>query len=203
MAGGFFVAQINDGGTIYNLITSPLPDGQYSLGGSGIANILYKTTATADFPSATFQNEVYGLPANDAGNDADHPAFQWARSLNIGGFSDWYIPAKNELEIVYRFLKPTTDVNSTSFGANPNAVPVPTSNYTPLDPLQCQNYDFTNASVQGWLPVTAGTLNITYMCSTEDSFGTGYYKFFFSQGAQYLQAKNQAGYARVIRRTPA
>ena len=31
-------------------------------------------------------------------NDANHPAAQFCEGLTIGGFSDWYMPAKNEQE---------------------------------------------------------------------------------------------------------
>jgi len=58
--------------------------------------------------------------------------------LTIGGYSDWYMPAKNELEVLYYWLKPTTDSNDTGDGANPNAVsPEPiNTDYSSSDPAQ-------------------------------------------------------------------
>ena len=69
-------------------------------------------------------------------NDASHPAAQFCEGLTIGGYSDWYMPAKNELEICYYNLKPTTTNNSTGSGTNTNAVPSRGSNYTTGTPAQ-------------------------------------------------------------------
>jgi hypothetical protein len=69
-------------------------------------------------------------------NDASHPAAQFCESLTIGGFSDWYMPAKNELEVCYYNLKPGTTTNNTSSGTNTNAVPSRGSNYTSGTPAQ-------------------------------------------------------------------
>jgi hypothetical protein len=69
--------------------------------------IAYKNAATASLPSATYQNEVYGKPANDVDSSATYPAFQFARGLTIAGLSDWYIPAKNELAILFNNLGPS------------------------------------------------------------------------------------------------
>ena len=49
-------------------------------------------------------------------NNASHPAAQFCEGLTIGGFSDWYMPARNELEICYYNLKPTTQNNNTGGG---------------------------------------------------------------------------------------
>lgn len=34
-------------------------------------------------------------------NNADHPAGNWTATRSIGGFSDWYFPARNELNVLY------------------------------------------------------------------------------------------------------
>jgi hypothetical protein len=128
-AGGYFAGQINDGGTIYNLIVAPKATGESS------STLQYKTTNSAD-ANPNSRNEVYGKLATDQFNDVDHPAFQFAKGLSIGGFTDWYVPAKNELEILYYNLKPTTGANNTSSGINPNAVPPRASNYTASVPGQ-------------------------------------------------------------------
>ena len=52
------------------------------------------------------------------------------------GYEDWYLPAKNELEIAYYNLKPSTDANVGTSGINQNSVPRRDSNYTSSDPSQ-------------------------------------------------------------------
>lgn len=45
-------------------------------------------------------------------NAAAYPAANWARNLSIGGYTDWYIPARDELELMYRNLRPSTTNNA-------------------------------------------------------------------------------------------
>ena len=77
-----------------------------------------------------------------AGNSTIYPLANFCNDLVIGGFSDWYMPAKNELEICYYNLKPSTDTNNTSFGTNANSVPTRTSNYTNSVPAQTSATNF-------------------------------------------------------------
>ena len=43
-----------------------------------------------------------------------YPAAHWANDLTINTYSDWYVPARDELELCWRNLKPATDNNYTS-----------------------------------------------------------------------------------------
>ncbi len=62
-----------------------------------------------DMPTAT-QTLTEGWEATNAmvaaGTDTEYPAAHWARALVINGYSDWYIPARDELELAWRNLKP-------------------------------------------------------------------------------------------------
>lgn len=75
--------------------------------------------ANAALPTAC-QTLTEGFAATQAMRDADtstvYPAAHWARSLNIGGRTDWYIPARDELELCWRNLKPVTNNNWTTAG---------------------------------------------------------------------------------------
>jgi plastocyanin len=61
--------------------------------------------------------------------DSEYAAAAYADQLSIQGtdgitYNDWYIPARDELEMLYRNFKPTNDVNdTTSPAANGNSVP--------------------------------------------------------------------------------
>src|SRR5687768_13406728 len=89
--GGFYIGNIIDGGALYYLVLAPKSSGQSS-------SLAYKTTSTADTGASSTTN---GLANSNAINDANHPAAQFCRGLSIGGFSDWYLPAKDELSAVY------------------------------------------------------------------------------------------------------
>jgi hypothetical protein len=189
LGGGYFAGQINDGGTIYNLIVAPVATGQ--------TNAQYKTTSTASLPAATYQNEVYGKPTNDVDSSATYPAFQFARSLSIGGFTDWYIPAKNEMDIIYYNLKPSIDSNSTADGINPNAVPARTSNFTTTVPGQTTSTLFQTGGSEAFT-----TAN--YWTSSEDSGNTNQAWRKFMQDARNQGTNKTTIYlVRAIRRVAA
>jgi hypothetical protein len=126
--GGYFAGQISTAGNgiaDYNLVVGPVASAQSTL--------QWQTSPT----STSGTSSVINGPANSAAmNDASHPAAQFCEGLTIGGYSDWYMPAKNELEICYYNLKPTTTNNSTGSGTNTNAVPSRGSNYTTGTPAQ-------------------------------------------------------------------
>jgi hypothetical protein len=58
------------------------------------------------------------------GNSTVYPAAHFCNDLSIGGYSDWYLPARDELELIYRNLKPVTNNNVATTdrptGATPN-----------------------------------------------------------------------------------
>ncbi len=187
--GGFFAGQIDDGGIIYNLVVAPKSTGENS-------SVQYKTSAAAD-TNPPSQNEANGSLATATFNDAAHPAFQWASALNINGKTDWYIPAKNELEIIYRNLKPTTTSNNTSSGANSNAVPSATGNYTSGNPAQTTVTAFQTGNSEAFA-------SAVYWSSSEFSSLTGRaWIQSFNNGYQNNGNKGDIQHARAIRRVPA
>lgn len=93
----------------YRLIVAPKSSGEN-------AGIAMKNANTA-LPTAC-QTLTEGWLATEAMKNADtstvYPAAHWARGLSIGGFNDWFIPARDQLELCWRNLKPTTDNNYTT-----------------------------------------------------------------------------------------
>jgi hypothetical protein len=127
------------------------------------------------------------------GSSTVYPAAHFCNDLVIGGFSDWYMPAKNELEVCYYNLKPTTTSNYTSSGINANAVPARASNYTSGTPAQTSSTDFRSTGAEDFLIASP------YWSSTELTSSNGSIQNFYN-GRQNSYAKDYAGALRAIRR---
>ena len=92
-------------------------------------------------------------------NNASHPAAQYCRSMNAGGYTDWYLPSRNELALCYRYLKLTTDNNATGLtsggnllanhGTNPNSDPAGAA-YTTTNPAQTTVTTFQSGGVEAF-----------------------------------------------------
>lgn len=188
--GGYFAGQISTAGNSvadYNIVIGPKASAQTSS--------KWKNVATAT-PGA--DSSING-PQNTADMVADgsstvYPAAHFCNDLVTGGYSDWYMPARNELEICYYNLKPSTNNNNTATGTNSNAVPARASNYTnsPQDPSQ------TSATIFQYLGSEAFDLNY-YWTSTEVS-STDAARRDFGNGSAYNTIKYDTYRVRAIRR---
>ena len=187
--GGFYAGQISTAGNgiaTHNLVVGPLSTAQNS-------SVQWKTSNTTTAGTTS----VIDGPANSAAmNNADHPAAQFCEGLTIGGFSDWYMPARNELEVCYFNLKPTTTSNNTSSGTNTNAVPSRGSNYTSGTPAQTLAAAFQSGGSEAFVAIGDG-----YWASTESSAPFGWRQN-FNVGAQYSNFKTSSYRVRAIRRVP-
>jgi Protein of unknown function (DUF1566) len=187
--GGFYAGKISVAGNgiaSHYLIVAPKATGENS-------SRQWKTTNT----STAGTSSLIDGPANSAAmNNASHPAAQFCEGLTIGGFSDWYMPARNELEVLYYFLKPTTDANNTNFGSNANAVfPEPrNTNYTSGAPAQTSATAFRLGGAEAFSA-------IDYWSSTESSATLAWAHFFFS-GNQSNFGKINSFHVRAVRRVP-
>ena len=200
--GGYYAGKITDAGVTYYLIVAPKATGENSAK-------QYKTTN--DAAPAAAQTLTNGPAATTAMNSATYPAAQFCKGLTIGGFSDWYLPARDELEVVYRNLKPTTAANFTSLrdttnlgtgfgvdgqinGYNANSVPAG-AGYTSSVPGQTTVASFITAT-----GTEAFAANV-YWSSTEFST-TAAWGQYFSNGVQINSSKNNSIYCRAVRRLP-
>jgi hypothetical protein len=112
--GGFFVGTINDGGQHYYLVLAPKASGARSGQGPGGVD----ATACTSRSNGLFNTDI--LAANGS------PDALWCKSLTIGGFNDWYMPAVEEWDIAYPVVKDAAATSGTFFGCmatNPDAVP--------------------------------------------------------------------------------
>ena len=186
--GGYFAGQISTAGNgiaDYNLVIGPKSSAQSS------TTLQAKTAATTTAGTSS----VIDGPANStAMNNASHPAAQFCEAVNTGGFTDWYMPAKNELEILYFNLKPTTATNLTTTGGNTNAVPSRGSFYTAGTPAQTAAAAFQTGGAEA--------LNANgYWSSTESPVRPGNEEGqYFSDGSQFDGAKTNTYRVRAVRR---
>ena len=132
--GGFFAGQIEQSGTKYNLVIGPVSSAQ--------STKQFKTTNTATTGTTS---DIDGPTNSSNMNNASHPAAEFCEGLTIGGFSDCYMPARNELEVCYFNLKPTTASNDVGSGINPNSVPARASEYTAGTPAQTSSSELSNS----------------------------------------------------------
>jgi hypothetical protein len=185
--GGFFAGQISttaDGVATHNLVIGPLSSAQN-------ASVQWKTTNTTTAGTSS----VIDGPTNSSNmNDASHPAAQFCESRTIGGFSDWYMPAKNELEVCYFNLKSTTTSNNTSSGTNTNAVPSRGSNYTIGTPAQTSAAAFQSGGSEAF------AFHV-YWSSTENS-ATYAWRQSTANGNQGYSYKDFSRHVRAVRRIP-
>jgi hypothetical protein len=137
--GGYFAGYIShtaDGVATHRLIVAPAATGATGTGYTLTTNLQQKTAASSTSGSASGFDGAANTAAMVAAGINAHPAAKFCTELTIGGFSDWYLPARFELDIAYENLKPTTNNNSTSWGINDYSVPKRTSNRTTTVPGQ-------------------------------------------------------------------
>lgn len=188
--GGFYAGQIGVASVAtHYLIVGPVASAESSL--------QWKTSATA---TAGTSSVIDGPANSNAMNNASHPAAYFCKGLTIGGYTDWYMPAKNELEVCYYNLKPKTVLNTTGSGLNYNAVPTH-GDYTAGTPTQTSAANFV---------ITTGAeafAQFYYWTSTEKPggaapTGTQANNCYFGNGNQGSYQKNYPSTVRAIRRIP-
>jgi hypothetical protein len=196
-AGGFYVGQISttaDGVATHNLVISDKAEGE----------ILGKKWGPA--PANTYVSGVIDGPTQSAylaSIGTTYEAATFCETLTSGGYSDWYLPALYELEVLYYFLKPvdsSTSPNSTFYGANPYAVDPEfiNINYTSGRPLGRPPTIFQLGGSQA---LTEGRYWVCSENPTDPSY-TGRYISFFNGAVGGTLKNTTTSYTRAIRRVP-
>ena len=187
--GGYYAGKISTAGNgvaDYCLIVAPKATGEQ-------ASTTWGPTATT-----TGITSVIDGPGNTASLAAlagTYAAADWCAALDIGGFTDWCLPAKNEFEVLYFNLKPGTTANNTSYGSNANAVsPEPQStNYSAGAPAQTGVTLFQTGQAEAF------GANF-YWSSTEYDADSSWAQT-FSNGGQNAYSKDASTpYVRAVRR---
>jgi hypothetical protein len=193
--GGYFAGQISTSGNgvaDYNLVVGPAST-------ADSAPIMWKNSGGT---TAGTSSNING-PANTAsmvaaGTSTVFPAAHFCNNLVVGSYSDWYMPAKNELEICYYNLKPTTTSNLTAiqYGANANSVPTRTTGYTTGTPAQTSAANFQSTGAEDFSTVR-------YWSSTQNDGSTSQAFFkLFDDGQQDSSFKYNTSRVRAVRRVP-
>lgn len=180
--GGYYAGQILVAGLNYALVLSPA---------AGEGGYLPYYEGAGDFTGGSSVNDGWLIRNNMmAIGISDFYQQQFCVNLTIGGFTDWYMPSQDELEMVYRNFKPTTAANNTSTGANTSSVPN-TSNYTAGNPVRNTNTIFQSGGAQA--------LN-AYDYASGTSSGGNYSLRNMGSGATTLSGFNGWYSTRAVRR---
>jgi hypothetical protein len=192
--GGYFAGYIShtaDGNPTHALIVAPRATGATGSSYTLTTSLQWKTanTTTADTTSAF--DGVANTAAMVTAGIANHPAAEFCVNLNIGGFTDWYLPSRYEMDIAYFNLKPSTAGNDTTTGINDYSVPKRTINYTAAYPAQ--------TTVTAFNTSTEAFLTTVHWSSTENS-ATAAWRPTFATGLQAFTSKSNSTPVRAFRR---
>ena len=179
--GGFFAGLININGEQFGVVVSPKDTGDLE-GTWGKYDQETDATSICD-----------GAANTQAMATAGSEIAAHVLALDLNGHADWYIPSRDELELVYRNLKPSTTGNYKGYrsGENPTSTPIGLG-YTPDTPTQTPVSEFQSGGDQAmeerW-----------YWSSTQYSAYSAFVQD-FDDGDQSLGDKDHRLRVRAVRR---
>jgi hypothetical protein len=193
--GGYYAGKIAVGGggtATHYLIVAPKATGENSGSTWGVYGSTTGVTSLINGPTNTASLVALG---------STYQAATFCNNLNAGaglnGYKDWYLPARNELEVLFYFLKPNANNNDTTTGSNANAVsPEPiNTNYTLSSPSQ------TSAGI-GFRAGEANAFALaSFWSSTEFSANNAWFQQ-FNFNYYYNNTKDGSFFVRAVRRIP-
>nr|WP_294864387.1 DUF1566 domain-containing protein [uncultured Pseudogulbenkiania sp.] len=182
--GGFYAGRFRIGTQEYALIVAPKAEGE-ATGKWGEYG--------ADIEGA--RSCFDGLANTQAMAAAGSDLAKWALGLNIGGYTDWHLPSCDELEILYRNLKPTTEENICSFRDGDNASSVPPGYpYIEQSPAQ--------TSVEAFQQGQPEAFEACWHWSSTQYSPTYAWSQYFNDGYQGNYHKDSELRARAVRKIP-
>jgi hypothetical protein len=195
--GGFFAGYIShtaNGVATHALIVAPAATGASGTSYTITTLRQWKTSTTTTAGTTSLFDGRANTDAIITAGIALHPAVQFCTDLSIGGYTDWYMPARFELAIAYANLKPSTANNDTSTGINSYSVPARAANYTSGSPAMTLVSAFNSTGAERF------TTN-AHWTSNEFS-ATGGSNLTFSNGALGGVNKTVTQSVRAFRRVP-
>jgi hypothetical protein len=180
--GGYFAGIITFNGDVFAQVVAPKNEGDL---GPVIWHPDYKLIEGAD-------SFFDGLANTKAMAEAGSEIAQQVLELRIGGFDDWHIGARDQVELLYRGFKPTTEENYVyRSGDNPSSLPVgyPYSIHLPgQTPVELFREGGAESFADEW-----------YWTSTQYSALSAWYQG-FADGYQGADGKDGKGRLRAVRR---
>ena len=189
LEGGYFAGYIShtaNGVATHALIVAPRATGATGAGYPVNTNLQWRTSASTTGATSPFDG------AANTALMTSSPAANFCTGLSIGGYSDWYLPARYELDIAYYNLKPTTGSNNTSWGINNYSVPKRTVNYTAGDPAQTSVAAFQSGGAEAFV-------DEDHWSSTE-VFSTSAWILYFGIGFQTSDGQTVSRRVRAFRK---
>lgn len=179
MLGGFFAGLVNINGQTKGIIVAPKSTGEYK----------------GKWAESEARIEGAACPVDGQKNTLDMIAAgtalgKWVKALDIGGFTDWHIPSRDQLEIIYRAFKPTNQENWAYSGVNISSPP-PRNLYTNDSPNQCDLAELKEGGEQAFDTTW-------YWTSTQVSEVSAWIQH-FGDGDQYYDWKFSLTRARAVR----
>jgi hypothetical protein len=212
--GGYVAGKIvsDYDGQTYGLIVSDGGGDSVQMGAGAMAwrTAQSSVTTTHGVPPMTLADGRANHNAILALNNlASFPAFQWIEDncnagAGLNGHTDWYLPSRDELEVIYRNFKPTTQDNSTgtrttsgfggdglTYGTNANSVPAG-AGYTASDPAQTTEVSFQAGGPDAFVA--------NYYWSSTELDASSAWSQNFNGGSQYRYSKTLSYRVRAVRR---
>ena len=193
--GGYFAGYIShtaDGSPTHALIVAPRSTGATGTGYTLTTGLAWKTATTTTTDTTSDFDGAVNTAAMVTAGIANHPAAQFCTGLSIGGFTDWYLPARYELDIAYFNLKPTTAANIGTTGINNYSVPLRTVVYTASSPAQTYLSAFQSAGSESFS-------DVLHWSSTQTG-ATNAWRYRFSDSAELSTTKTILYAVRAFRR---
>ena len=178
--GGFYGGKIRIGVAIFAIVWAPKAEGEIT--GKWLDTYTSVPGATSCFDS---------MANTKAMAEAGSPIAKQALAASISGHSDWCIPARDVLEMGYRYLKPTTEENDVyRYGDNPSSIPAGYP-YTETSPAQTTVEAFQEGNSEAFEEVW-------YFSSTQFSESNAWGQH-FSDGSQIHYLKVYERRCRFVR----